>query len=200
VSARQKPDKGDVLINNRSVFKMSSHEIAGNVFYVHQDPLLSAAPTLTVYENLLVSDLKAHIDHERKNQLAEKYRALLDPIGLAGRMKQPVKTLSGGERMLLGLMIARLRPSHLVLLDEPFASLDPGKLELCLKAIQDLNALGKTIIQVSHDPEMATSLGTRTIVLNQGMLTLDLTGVNRTSSDIQQHWYTQTKGEPLDAR
>ncbi|MBF8296539.1 MAG: transporter related [Bacteroidetes bacterium] len=193
LSARLDPNQGEIQLNGRTIGDMSAQDMAENAFYVHQNPLLSAAPTLTLYENLLVSDIHSHHRSEKKAQLLEKYTALLEPLGLSGRMKQPAKTLSGGERMLLGLTIARLRPGSLILLDEPFASLDPGKLELCLKSISDLNALGKTIIQVSHDPEVATTLGTRTLVLNQGQLSLDVSGTKRSTIDIQAHWYTTTE-------
>src|SRR5262245_65237251 len=99
---------------------MNPNELAEAVFLIHQDPLLGTAPDLTIFENLAVSDPRA--ESESRRSLQAKYMELLKPSGLDLRMKQPAQTLSGGERQLLALLIARLRPASLILLDEPLAA------------------------------------------------------------------------------
>lgn len=194
ISDRIQPKSGQVFIKGKTVRAMSPAEIANLVFHVHQDPLLGTAPTLTVFENLAVADYKAQIDHEPKQLLEKKYRDMLKPLGLSNRMKQPVRTLSGGERQLLALLIARLRPSSLILLDEPLAALDPAKAEICMKEIANLSRQGKTLIQVTHDAERAASLGNRTVALHAGRIVYDEMASTRSITIIREHWYATSIG------
>jgi putative tryptophan/tyrosine transport system ATP-binding protein len=112
------------------------------------------------------------------------------PNGLRERMHQQVRTLSGGERQILTMAIAGLRPSPLILLDEPTAALDPRQSELCLAAIAQLQKQGKTIIQITHDESNFVSLGDRTIVMNEGRLTYDSFDAVRSLATIRTHWFS----------
>lgn len=188
ISGRVEPDDGEVLINGRSVHEMSPTNLTNSVFHVHQDPLLGTAPMLTLFENLAVADHEAEADHEPKRMLLKKYEHLLRAIGLNNRMKQPVKTLSGGERQLVALLIARLRPSSIVLLDEPLAALDPAKVDLCLNEITELKRRGRTLVQVTHDEDYAVSLGDRTVALRDGRVVYDEIKDSRSKALLQSHW------------
>jgi putative ABC transport system ATP-binding protein len=186
IDGRISPKTGEIRI--RGLQDLSPSQIVDNVFHVHQDPLLGTAPILTVFENLFVADDQAFRDRVAKNKLVKKYQDLLRPVGLSDRIYQPAKLLSGGERQLLALLIARLRPSALMLLDEPLAALDPGKAELCQKLIRGLSQEGRTIIQVTHEPDIAVSEGQRTLVLRQGKIVYDVSGEQRNIDDIQACW------------
>lgn len=194
ISTRLQPSSGQVFIKGKNVKAMSPAEIAHNVFHVHQDPLLGTAPTLTIFENLAVADHQAQIDREPKHLLEKKYQDMLTPLGLNERMKQPVRTLSGGERQLLALLIARLRPASLILLDEPLVALDPVKTELCLKEIVGLNENGKTLIYVTHNVKHAVSLGDRTVALHAGQIVFDETADTRSISAIYEKWSMNSIG------
>lgn len=184
------PTSGIVQIGGKTVSSFSSQQLANKVFYVHQDPLLGTAPLLTVFENLMVADHQGSIDREPKRALMQKYTELLTPLGLQSRLKQPAQTLSGGERQLLALLIARLRPGNLVLLDEPLSSLDPAKSAICLREIEDLHTAGKTVLFVTHNMDYAATVGTRTIVLQKGRLIYDKAGKERSIVEISKFWYT----------
>ncbi|MEK7676306.1 MAG: ATP-binding cassette domain-containing protein [Verrucomicrobiota bacterium] len=187
LSGRAVPDCGHAKINGKAAREMNAGELAESVFLIHQDPLLGTAADLTVLENLAVAD--SHAASESKRSLQGKYVEMLNPVGLADRMKQPVQTLSGGERQLLALLIARLRPASLILLDEPLAALDPSKAERCLAEIADLRKAGKTIIQVTHDPELASTLGDRTVVMRAGKIVHDANLQARNVEALRSHWF-----------
>ncbi len=184
---------GEIFLGERSVAKMSPAEIADSMFYVHQDPELGSAATLTVFENLVVADHQARVSREPKSVLSDKYQELL-PIGLRDRMKQQVKTLSGGERQILTMTIARLRPSPLILLDEPTAALDPRQAELCLSEIAKLQQQGKTIVHITHDESVSASVGDRTIVMSEGRLAYDTADAVRSLAEIRAHWFGSLNG------
>ncbi len=195
ISGRTRPSSGEILVEGRSLNSMSTAEAASKVFHVHQDPLLGTAPILTVFENLAVADREAQLNRESRRLLTKKYDELLKPLGLAERLRQPALTLSGGERQLLALLIARLRPSSLVLLDEPLAALDPVKVEMCLKEIDELHRQGRTIIQVTHDQESAVSLGDRTVALQGGRIFYDEMSFSRSRSALDSYWSVSIAGD-----
>jgi putative tryptophan/tyrosine transport system ATP-binding protein len=190
ISGRVEPDSGEILINGRDAATMSSSARADAVFYVHQDPLLGTAPTLTVYENLVVADYDLRSSRESRKHIVNRYHELLKPLGLADRLRQPVKTLSGGERQLLALLIARLRPAALILLDEVLASLDPRNVDMCLEQIALLHKSGKTLIQVTHDERHASVLGDRTIAMSAGQIVYDGLASSRVPSTIRRHYHS----------
>jgi putative ABC transport system ATP-binding protein len=167
------PTRGNITINERRPSDLSPRDLASTVFAIRQDPLLGSAPLLTIFENLLVADPRIARIGEPRTELLRRYGALLEPLGLADRMRQPVKLLSGGERQLLAMAIATLRPAPAILLDEPLAALDTRKAELCLEQIARMHGQGKTIIQVAHDLRVLRDLADRMITLKDGTLAND---------------------------
>lgn len=187
INSRLRPSAGNVFLEGK-ISSNGNNEIAQRVFQIHQDPLLGTAPDLTILENLIAADYEAERNHASRQNMKKKYLELLSPLGLHDRLNQQVLRLSGGERQLLALLIARLRPASLILLDEPLAALDPVKADMCLNQISELNKMGKTIIQVTHEPELATNLGNRTIALQAGRIVYDQLGTARSESHLPMIW------------
>lgn len=186
ISGQSVPDGGRAWVNGRAASEMNADELSKLLFLIHQDPLLGTAADLTILENLLVAD--SQVAGESRLSLVRKYKEMLNPLGLADRLKQPVSTLSGGERQMLTLLIARIRPASLVLLDEPLAALDPGRAERSLVEIAALSKAGKTIIQVTHDPELACALGDRSVVMRAGKIVYDSRLETRDAEALRSHW------------
>lgn len=174
ISARLMPRSGSVFVLGKDVGKMSARALANSVFLVHQDPLLGTASTLTVYENLLVADDEARVAHKPRSALVKKYKELLHPLGLADRLRQPVNSLSGGERQLLAMLIAHLRPARVMLLDEPLAAMDPKNAAQGLAQIRTLHRTGKTIIHAAHDLQHIASFADRIVELDSGRIIRDV--------------------------
>lgn len=197
ISARLKPDLGEVFIEGRSISGLSAKELSRYTFHVHQDPLLGTAPTLTLFENLFIADQSVDAENSSRHQLKDKYLELLRPIGLQNRLKQLARNLSGGERQLIALLIAQLRPSKLMLLDEPLSALDPNRTDLCLEQIRKLHTMGKTILQVTHDISLALQNGNRIIMMNNGKILYDKTS----DYDVQMLrdlWATNYNGDNFE--
>lgn len=165
----QPPTAGRIRVDGRPL--ATDRRRRTQVYLVRQDPRHGTASMLTVFENLMAADPAAR--SARRAALLERYRALLEPIGLAPRLDQVVGSLSGGERQLLALLVARAQPAPVILLDEPFAALDPRRLEQALTLLEGLHADGRTLIQVSHDPQHIETLGDRVVRLDGGRLHSD---------------------------
>lgn len=186
---------GDVFIGGRPIKSMKRSEIAQQVFHMPQNPILGTSPLLTVFENMLIADGEtpsqkgAGRKRPSRKALEKKYEAMLNPFGGEVRLHQLVKTLSGGQRQLLSLVIASLRPSGILLLDEPTASLDPGRSQYALDIISKVHQTGKTVIMVTHDKHLAMSLGDRTVGLRNGTIVYDKKSGERTIENLDSVWW-----------
>jgi branched-chain amino acid transport system ATP-binding protein len=91
---------------------------------------------------------------------------------LKERMKQPAKTLSGGEQQMLAMARALMSKPRLLLLDEPSMGLAPMLVEKIFEIIQDINSSGVTIMLVEQNAHMALSIANRAYVLETGEVVL----------------------------
>lgn len=124
--------------------------------FVFQDPRL--LPWLTVGGNLLLARPDAHMDD---------IGALLARVGLAGRAAEFPHQLSGGMQRRAALARALIANPALLLLDEPFVSLDPALVEEMRDLLADHIARHRpTLVLVTHHQQDAARLADRTITLS----------------------------------
>lgn len=132
------------------------------VAYMAQSDLL--LPWLSVLDNVLLG-YRLRGDGGARRAAESRARALLDEVGLAGRLDDLPRELSGGMRQRVALARTLCEDRPVVLMDEPFAHLDAvTRLEL-----QDLAArllAGRTAVLVTHDPLEALRVGHQIRVLS----------------------------------
>lgn len=130
--------------------------------YVFQSPRL--VPNLTVKGNLnLISKDSAAVE------------SMLASVGLSEKSANYPAELSGGQARRVALARAFLYDADIVLLDEPFSSLDLKlKIEMAELFLKLQRERNKTALLVTHDPDEAAYLSDRAIILKHGQITLDL--------------------------
>ena len=102
----------------------------------------------TVNNNLLIGlKYTKHPESEKKKLIADA----LNKVGLSGFEDKCIYKLSGGEQQRVAIARIMLKPSELILADEPTGSLDPSNRDTVLELIRKINSEGKTILMVSHD-------------------------------------------------
>jgi thiamine transport system ATP-binding protein len=102
---------------------------------------------------------------------AERTDALLDLVGLGGRHRRSVTTLSGGEQQRVALARALAPKPRLLLLDEPMSALDRSLRERLTSDLHDiLRATGTSALYVTHDHDEAFALADRIAVMDAGRL------------------------------
>ena len=106
----------------------------------------------TVEYNLMLA-LK-YVKLSKKDKV-QKIEEILERVGLSSTLHQKVSELSGGEQQRIAVARAILKPSQLLLADEPTGSLDPENRDLVLNFLLDMNKEGKTVIIVTHDAYVA---------------------------------------------
>lgn len=102
----------------------------------------------TVENNLLIALEYTSLSKQEKQT---KIDEVLKQVQLEGMNKQKIYTLSGGQQQRVALARCLLKPSELVLADEPTAALDQENKQIVLDLLCTLQKLGKTVIVASHD-------------------------------------------------
>lgn len=120
-----------------------------DISYLFQNVALISSRT--VRENIEIGLQYSKLKRQEKNNLISE---ALIKVGLEGYDKRKVFELSGGEQQRVALARIILKPSKLILADEPTGSLDLKNREIVMKILCDLNKMGKTIIIVTHDPNV----------------------------------------------
>ena len=113
---------------------------------------------LSVIENLIYPKTVDHLSSSERMKL----ESLLDEFGfrkslLNKDIAKEGENLSGGERKRLSILRALIRPSKVVILNEPFANLDPNNIEIIAQKLQDLSK-NRIVIIVSHETSFPASL------------------------------------------
>lgn len=141
------PSGGQVLLNGQDVAGQPAERIAvlGLVHVPQGDGLFAE---MTVEENLMMGAFPAASWRDRRNELARIYEQF--PV-VAGRASQRARTLSGGERRLVALGRALMRPSRIILIDEPSLGLAPVAIDAVYEAIGRLKQSGATIVLVEEN-------------------------------------------------
>ena len=127
---------------------------------------------MTALDNVTLSLMFAGVQRTEREQRAG---ALLESMGLAGRLKHRPSQLSGGEQQRVAISRALANRPRLLLADEPTGNLDSRTSHEIMEVLKGLNEREKkTIILVTHDANLAAQYAHRTIVLMDGMVKTDL--------------------------
>lgn len=125
-------------------------------------------PHLSVLENVAFG-LRARGVPARRAR--DEARAALERLEIGHLADRPPATLSGGERQRTAIARAVVLRTRLLLLDEPFAALDPVTRAVAIEELAELHArLGLTVVLVTHRPDEAELLGTHVAVVVGGRL------------------------------
>lgn len=153
VGLLDKADKGDFILfgekNIKPFSRRAEKMLKEKIGYLFQNYALIENQTVA-YNLDIVFDHK--VKKEEKNQ---RIQEALKKVGLEGIENKKVFKCSGGEQQRIALARLLLKPCELILADEPTGNLDSENREKILKILNDLNQLGKTIILVTHDQEVA---------------------------------------------
>lgn len=166
-----KNSEGTYILDGIDVSKTKDEDLCkirnAKIGFVFQ--AFNLLPKLTALENVELPLVYAGVSKgEREKRAAE----VLQKVGLSERMYHKPNELSGGQRQRVAIARALVNDPAIILADEPTGNLDSVSEEEIMKLFQELNNQGKTIIIVSHEPEVAKYCK-RIIVFKDGEIIKD---------------------------
>jgi len=159
------PDQGKVVFKDREITGLKPNQIAslgiGRTFQVAR-----VFNEMTLMENMLVPLIPRRVS---KKEGEKKASALLKMAGLTHLRNQLGVEISGGQKKLLEFVRTMMADPELILLDEPFAGVNPGLIERLIEVTFELNQTrGKTFLLISHDIPSVMKLCKNLTVLSAG--------------------------------
>lgn len=193
VSGNLMPDCGRVFVGGRDVTKLKNYKRAKNIARVFQDPSLGTCPSMTIFENMSIADNKLkpyNLTSGLNHKCKDFYRSQLELLGLGleDRMDTKTRTLSGGQRQALALIMATMVKPDILLLDEHTAALDPKSSDIVMDLTEKVVTEKKiTTLMVTHNLRYAIDYSNRCIMMHEGNIHLDISGdekKNKTIADL----------------
>lgn len=173
-----RPTTGSYRLNGDEVATLSDDELAyvrnKQIGFVFQS--FNLLTKLTALENVALPMIYAGMDKKSRN---ERAAALLSSVGLGDRMDHLPSELSGGQRQRVAIARALANNPAIIMADEPTGNLDSKSTIDVMNIFRGLYEEGRTIILVTHEPEIAT-YASRNVVLRDGLIVEDSQNLNMT--------------------
>ncbi|EAL0125378.1 ABC transporter ATP-binding protein [Campylobacter coli] len=165
LSLMDDPSSGKYILDNEDLEQINEEqkitlrrEKIGLIFQqFHLIPYLSAL------ENVMLSQ------YYHSSVDKEDAKAVLEKVGLSHRLSHLPSQLSGGEQQRVCIARALINNPEILLADEPTGNLDEANEKIVLETLQKLKNEGKTIVLITHNPELA-KFADRTLILQHGIL------------------------------
>lgn len=158
------PDTGSIELDGESVSHFRAADLG--IAAVHQE--FSLFPSLSVAENVCISDLPGNGATINWRETREVAREHLDIIGAHMDLDAPVESLSTGEQQLVEIAKALRQADRLLILDEPTASLTEPERERLFDVIRRLRERGLGMIFISHFIDEVYEIADSVVVLRDG--------------------------------
>lgn len=170
------PSAGTVRVGNYDLLQMTNREVVEyrrhEVGFIWQETSRNLFPYLSALENVELPMVISGAPGPERRQRAQE---LLDVVGLAHRADHKPAQLSGGEQQRVAIAVGLSNQPPLLLADEPTGELDDETGEEVLELLNTVNTdIGTTVIIVTHDPAIATSVG-RAIAIKDGKTSTETT-------------------------
>ncbi len=180
-----KPDAGAVFIDDHDISQLPIHRRARlGIQYLPQEP--SVFRKLTVAENILAILQTLNLDTATRQV---KLSDLLKELKISHLADHKAYSLSGGERRRVEITRALVTSPRFILLDEPFAGIDPLAVNDIQAIIQNLKEKGLGILISDHNVRETLGVCDRAYILNEGLILEEGTPERIVNSDLAKKIY-----------
>ncbi len=168
IGCLDRPTSGQIFVKGQDINKISDNELAHlrgrEIGFVFQT--FNLIPRLTAYQNV---ELPTFVTKKNGTDVSTKVRDLLELLGLKDRMDHKTTELSGGQCQRVAIARALINDPMLILADEPTGNLDSKTTGEIMKILSDLHDQGRTIVMITHDPEIA-EFADRMVLVKDGVI------------------------------
>lgn len=161
-----RPTRGQVFLDGQDMVEDRDEDVGHKIGVLSHHAYLYEE--LTIHENLLFYSKLYDIPEPD-----ERIGALLERVGMDGRAKSLVKTLSRGMRQRVALARAMLHDPPVLLLDEPYVGLDQSAMDMLQ---QFLTEQPRTVLLVTHDLPRGLEVSGRAIIMSRGRIAYEAAG------------------------
>lgn len=166
-----RPTSGSYVLDNEEVAKLNDDDLAitrnKKIGFIFQN--FNLLSRISALENVALPLIYAGVD--RKTRL-NRARELLNSVGLEKRMDHLPNELSGGQRQRVAIARALVNDPRIIMADEPTGNLDTKSSVEIMGLFGQLHKQGKTIILVTHEPDIA-EYAERQLIVRDGKLVRD---------------------------
>ena len=165
------PSCGRVMINGFSMGRISDKQIPlmrRTLGVIFQDFRL--INTKTVYDNL---SLAMRAVGATSKEIQARIPYVLELVGLEGKEKRYPDELSGGEQQRVAIARALVNNPDTIVADEPTGNLDPNRSLEIMSLLERINALGTTVVVVTHEKSLVNRFEKRVIMIDEGNVVTD---------------------------
>ncbi len=167
----EKASKGEIYIDNVNLSQLKQKEVPHlrrRVGVVFQD--FKLLQSLTVYENIAFA---LEVIEEDPAKIKQKVMDVLDLVKIKSKAKFYPSELSGGEQQRVAIARAVVNRPDILIADEPTGNLDPDTAWSIMDILENVNALGTTVIMATHNKEIVNTLKRRVIAIEAGRVVRD---------------------------
>jgi len=166
-----RPTSGSYMLDGQEVATLNDDELATTrnkkIGFVFQS--FNLLPRMSTLENVALPMVYAGV--EKKERIARATQ-VLKMVGLQERMNHQPNELSGGQRQRVAIARALVNDPTIIMADEPTGNLDTKSGDEVMAIFSELNSQGRTIILVTHEPEIG-AYGKRIIFVRDGLIERD---------------------------
>lgn len=175
-----RPTEGQYILNGEDISDLDKVALANirnkQLGFIFQS--YNLLPRMDALENVILPMVYQRENNLPPEERQEKAMAALESVGLTDRAHHLPKELSGGQQQRVAIARALVNDPVLILADEPTGNLDTQSSNEILELLHDMHERGRTIMMVTHEPEIADHTG-RVIYIRDGKLDADrLNGKN----------------------
>ncbi|MEU7925602.1 amino acid ABC transporter ATP-binding protein [Micromonospora sp. NPDC049801] len=160
------PDRGDVLLDGRSVLRDDPDALRQRVGMVFQQ--FNLFPHLSVLRNVTLA--LRRLRKLGQDEAVQVARAQLELVGLAGKADARPAQLSGGQQQRVAIARALALRPEVMLFDEATSALDPELVKGVLGVMADLSAAGMTMVVVTHEMGFARQVADTVAFMDRGVV------------------------------
>lgn len=166
-----RPTSGSYQLDKQEVATLNDDELAitrnQKIGFVFQS--FNLLPRMSTLENVALPMVYAGVKNKER---IERAREVLTMVGLEGRMNHRPNELSGGQRQRVAIARSLVNDPTIIMADEPTGNLDTKSGDEVMDIFSKLNQQGRTIILVTHEPDIAEYAG-RVVYVRDGVIERD---------------------------
>ena len=164
IAGLMNPDDGEIKLSNQDISKLPMHKRSKlGIKYLPQEP--SVFQNLTVYENLLGL---AELSFKNNKDITDFVSSSIEEFGLSDITKLKGRQLSGGQRRKVEIARTLAAKPKIILLDEPFAGIDPIAIEDIKKVLKKLSGKGIGILITDHNVRETLEICNQAAIISNG--------------------------------